>query len=71
MYNGELAQFSYNSGKNKKFIDFMLLWGLTKENIEDIFLGVDQKNPLDLSQIKTMPFKDLPSDHLPMTLHLK
>lgn len=66
-----MAQFSYNSGKNKKFIDFMLLWFLGKESIDTIFLGVDQKNPLDLNQITTMPAKDLPSDHLPVTLHLK
>lgn len=70
-HHGELAQFSYNSGKNKKFIDFILLWGLVKESVDDIFLGVDQKNLLDLSQIKTMPAKDLPSDHLPVTIHLK
>jgi endonuclease/exonuclease/phosphatase family metal-dependent hydrolase len=67
-----LPAFTYNSGKGKaKYIDFFLLWEFSKESIDKVFLGNDPSYTPTLSAIVSMPNQDIPSDHLPVTIHLR
>jgi len=58
--------FSYNSGKQAKFIDFVLAHGLPSERVGRVAMGAGE----ELGEITALPNAAVPSDHLPITFEL-
>lgn len=69
-YYGDLPAFSYNSGKEKKWIDFVMSWGVEKSQIQQVFLGNNAGQPL-VPDMNFLPNADVPSDHIPVTVVLR
>lgn len=63
---GKLPAFSYNSGKEKKWIDFVISWGIEKSQIQKVFVGNNIEKDLELD-MEYLPNAAVPSDHTPVT----
>jgi len=68
-FQGQHPKFSYNSGKGSKFIDYLLLWNIQKDALKACFLGIEGEPP-NYESIGFLPNGEIPSDHLPITIHL-
>jgi hypothetical protein len=64
---GQHPAFSYNSGKEKKWIDFILAWGIEKPKIQNVFLGNKVGHSL-VPDMDYLPNSEVPSDHIPVTV---
>ncbi len=69
----EQWKYSYNSGKNSKWIDYMLLQKIAADSVIRVFVGNDPSPtaPAPLFNDTGLPNSRVPSDHLPLTLELR